>query len=802
MRRPLLLVCVCLFVSIAFVMQVFGPPPWNSEAAVSAGEEVTFYGQVYQKEYRVSYGEEFVILYLQFESVSKEANASYQELNQFANHFSVNYPKPKIIFEIRMSDLPETADGRSYVPRLGEEIFVRGKWQEFVHATNPGEFDLADYYAIEGIYGSIEEGEIVAGSGKYWRLQEWLFRLRQKLLKNLYTAFEPKEASILAKMLLGDGSGLDKEIRELYQDNGIVHILSISGLHISMLGMGVYYLLRRCRCTVKGAAVCGGILIIMYGMLTGFGVSVCRAIGMYLIHMLGEIWGKTYDMLTAMGVLAIVLLLGNPRLVYHSGYLLSFASVCGVGLLAPILRVSFEALRAKPYDSMVRKVCKKRAQQVLNSFIISLSVTLFTLPIQFFFYYKVPVYSVLLNLLVIPFMSVVMIIGFVVMIFPGLQFLCPIESMIFAWFEWLCKAFECLPGHTWVTGRPHMWKLLVYYLVLLLLICGNRYLKEWAAKKCERSMKVYVSGEVVKEEGRNYIRSILKLFCRKYFRELVISGVLMVMVVLVGSRSYRDTQVVFLDVGQGDCICVLTKSGECYLFDGGSSNKAGVGEKIIIPFLLYNGVAKVDGIFVSHPDEDHTNGLEQLLTEEVIKVERLIFPKVLEAKKEFADLLVAAEENVYVEFVSRGDVFQKDDFTLVCLHPYEGMQSESNTYSACYFLETEGITVLLTGDVEEEGESLLINELRGRGIGKVDVLKVAHHGSRYSTSEEFMRQVDAGLAVISCGKNNLYGHPHEETLERLGADGSVILTTPECGAVVVEIREGGIVVDWMREESE
>ncbi len=807
MRRPLLFLCVCLFVIIALGMQIFSPPPLNGIYAGRAGEELILSGQVYDKEYRENNGEEVLVLYLQSIHFQKEGITSYQK--SFQDFFSTNnYPKKKIRCELYMDNLESintyardesgAASGFDLL-RMGAWVTVRGVWSDFAYATNPGEFDLANYYGIEGICGNLKEAQVLDISRGYWPVRETLFRLRSRLVNHLYAAFPPKEASILAKMLLGENGGLDKEVRDLYQANGIVHILSISGLHISMLGMGLYRLLRKCRVPMKLAAVLGGILIILYGMLTGFGVSACRAIGMYLIHMLGEIWGKSYDMLTAMGVLCVTLLAENPRLVYHSGYLLSFSSVCGVGLLAPFLQGAgglytspvpeqngrlkswfFNIqnwLMVRPYDRKTIKWLKHKLVKIGGAFRVSLSVTLFTLPLQLFFFYKIPVYSVFLNLLVIPFVSVVMVIGFAVMIVPGLTFLCPVESLIFAWFEWLCRMFEKLPGHTLTVGRPDMWKILLYYALLLLLICFGRRL-------------------------------------RKCVQVVVPAALVLFMLLKTGSES----RITFLDVGQGDCICVQTAEGRCFLFDCGSSNKSNVGENILVPFLQYQGIDMVDGVFLSHPDTDHTNGVMALLQEENICVKNIYLPDVQEAKAAFKEMLEnpegmgsawSAEETGIAEgfskdrksgeglgngtfnlsYISAGMFLELPDIKITCLHPASDFQGEDNASSACYYLELEGVDILLTGDIEGVGEERLVQELEKQGIMSVDILKVAHHGSRNSTSEDFLSITHPRIAIISCGRNNWYGHPHQETLERLLAVDSFVLTTKECGAIMLDLDE-------------
>ncbi len=744
MRRPLLVVCICLFVSIALWTQLQNPPPWIGDATGWEGETVLLAGQVYEKEYRISYGEEILVLYLKSILYSTEADASYLQMKQALKKLSEINPTKNLICEINLSRLPEG----SFLPALGSEVFLRGEWQSMEHATNPGEFDAANYYVIEGVGARLKNAELLGVGKKGWPIREALYQLRLHLLKNLYAGFPQKEASILAKMLLGVDSGLDEAVRNLYQENGIVHILSISGLHITMLGMGLYRGLRRLSCPMSGAAVLGGLLIVGYGIMTGFGISACRAIGMYLIRMLGEILGRTYDMLTAMGVLAVIMLVDNPLLVYHSGFLLSFSSVCGVGLLSPLLQLSVEWFGKHSGEGQIVSRGKKLLQNTASGLSVSMAVTLFTLPIQLFFFYKIPIYSVLINLFVIPFMSVVMLVGFLVMLMPWFQFLSPLESGIFQWFEWLCNSFEELPGHTWIIGRPAMWQILFYYVVLMgIILAGKR------------------------------------------IHELLRSVMFIGLVLFMGLQVDTGLKITILDVGQGDCICVQTAQGRCFLFDGGSSSRQNVGEKVILPFLQQAGIDRIDAVFLSHPDTDHYNGILQLLESGEIPIGTLYLPKVGAASRADFEVILAAAENVEVQYAAKGDRWQLGELSLTCLHPSEGYEADSNSYSACYLLQKGGFSMLFTGDVEGQGEELLTAQLRQRGIQEVDVLKAAHHGSRYSTSEAFLQGLDMGLTVISCGRNNSYGHPHAETLERLETEKCEVMLTAEYGAVTIMIEK-------------
>lgn len=547
--------------------------------------------------------------------------------------------------------------------------------------------------------------------------------------------------------------------------------------------MGLYRLLRRCGCLIVPAAVAGGCVILLYGGMIGWGISAVRAIGMYLIRMLGEIWGRHYDMLTAMGVLAAGMVCRNPRLVYHCGFLLSFAAVAGMGVLYPALaKLLTEKKKGKRNYTGDRGKCRAQElgaalmTQLVQGLLASLSVTFATLPIQLYFFYQLPVYGMLLNLMVLPLMGLLLSGGLTLMVLPGTV---PVQwgvRGILALYEGLCRLAEQLPGRLWITGRPCRWQIAVYYL----LIAAAFFVLE------RRNQKGSQCGGAEPEKEKTFGRGGKR-------RQLTCGGslLLMAVAVLLLTRQWdRDFCLTVLDVGQGDCICVRSGQGHVYLFDGGSSSRSQAGEYVLIPYLKSQGISRVDGIFISHGDQDHINAVKELLADrEGIRLDILYLPRTAPV---LADDLaqmeeLACEAGCRVEYLSQGMGWQQGDFRLTCLWPTAGYAGESNAASACYLLEKGDFRVLLTGDVEGEGEQALIRYLQTLNVSSVDVLKVAHHGSRYSTSDTFLQTVRPRLALISAGRDNSYGHPHAELLERLESADCRILQTPESGAITVKI---------------
>lgn len=762
MRRPLFVVCLCLVVTTGLFAK-------REEWTFPDKPACIVTGRVYQKDTEYFYLDSIHSFY------SEHDAAALQQLIPYTDN---------LICE---------NDGETEV-LIGSTVRVAGTFDTFSRASNPGEFDMAEYYHSLGIGGKLRNVTILEQGEEYSRLQELLHQIRAYFKERLYYIFPEKEASVMCAMLLGDKKELDTDIKHLYQENGIVHILSISGLHITIIGMSVYGMLRKGGFPIWLAAICGGSILLLYGIMTGLSVSACRAIGMYLLRMLSEVVGRTYDMLTALGVMALVVVWSNPGYLYNAGFYLSFGAVLGIGVLYPALWWEKQENPVIMYEErywkqLVGKVAKKMGDGLKQSILSGLSVTLMTLPIQLWFYYEIPCYSVLINLFVIPFMSMVMICGLLAMLLPGLGILGTVDCLILQGYEIICHCFERLPFHKWNPGKPEWWQVLVYYLLLAGVL---------VVRKC---------WEYRRESNPNHRGRKGDMELRVFWLQLswlTISVITLALLIQINKK----TTVTFLDVGQGDCICMQLESGEVYLFDCGSSNRKQVGEYVLKPFLKYHGIRDIDAVFVSHPDADHCNGVLELLQSQRewgISVKQLVLPG-LEAvmlEEEFEELTAAVKQSendkeskkasgTRVTFLKTGDSWSVGENRFLCLHPPENCTlQDSNAYSQCFYIELSGgMNMLFTGDVEAEGEDMLLEELVQREIDHVTLLKVAHHGSKYSSETDLLKQVQPTVAVISCSENNSYGHPHGETLERLEAVESMILTTPEYGAITVEIDKG------------
>lgn len=904
-KRPLSVGCLVVVILICIVTSLSRKEPWSCPEL--EGQTVIVQGRVYQKEVKTQGGQDKTVVYLkqvsftgdnpvegqseEGQSVVQEEAAEGQLLVQkeaaerqllvqeeaaekqlFAQEKCAEKPADTKATENILCYLREGVPE----PEIGSLVILKGTLKNFQQPTNPGQFNAPFYYQILRISFRLNQAEIQVKSDRFYKIAEGLYQLRRKAGSKVDALLPEQEASVMKTMLLGEKGILDEEIKGLYQRNGIAHILAISGLHISMIGMGLYQLLRRAGLKIKLSAILASIIIVLYGMMTGFAVPAIRAIAMFLLQMLAQILGRTYDRITALAVAAVLVLVEQPLYLFHSGFQFSFLCVLGISLILPVL-------------GNVRKGKK------LFEGIALMAVTL---PVYLGVFYQIPIYSMFLNFIVLPMMSILMGAG-IVMILAA--FLCTPLAIPAAWlitgilmvYERLGLFTEKLPHHYWTPGCPAKWQLAVYVAVLIIIAALGRtkrkavlYQRDCIHKDCihrrggcakEILQEDPPCHEVLQYEMSQYERSqhgmaqynipryevsqyeipqyemqnkrIRRIACHggKWISTYGIPvgicwGFLLLGVVILTWRFRPELKVTFLDVGQGDCIFLQTENGASYLTDGGSSSVSKVGKYRMIPFLKYQGASQIKAVFVSHADSDHYNGIAELLEQaelEGIRVENLVLTDIAdECRSEGYEELVelAGQNGITVQLLHEGQQLQDGELLFQCLHPSKGYRAEDLNETSMVLLVTyREFSMLLTGDVQGAGEEHLTQELQdwkepgvtqmqdvirisgeeesmeeqsiederieeqieekrpqnkmwaNHAETELTILKVAHHGSKNSTSEEFLKAANPKLAIISCGKGNRYGHPHEETLERLDKVDVPWFCTKDYGAITVTV---------------
>ena len=936
-KRPLSVGCLVVVILICIVTSLSRKEPWSCPEL--EGQTVIVQGRVYQKEVKTQGGQDKTVVYLKQVSftgdnpvegqsvvqeeategqllVQKEAAEKQLLVQEEAAERQLlvqekaaerqllvqeEAAEKQLLVQGKCAEKPADTKATENIlcylregvpePEIGSLVILKGTLKNFQQPTNPGQFNAPFYYQILRISFRLNQAEIQVKSDRFYKIAEGLYQLRRKAGSKVDALLPEQEASVMKTMLLGEKGILDEEIKGLYQRNGIAHILAISGLHISMIGMGLYQLLRRAGLKIKLSAILASMIIVLYGMMTGFAVSAIRAIAMFLLQMLAQILGRTYDRITALAVAAVLVLVEQPLYLFHSGFQFSFLCVLGISLILPVL-------------GNVRKG-KKLFEGV--------ALMAVTLPVYLGVFYQIPVYSMFLNFIVLPMMSILMGAG-IVMILAA--FLCTPLAIPAAWlitgilmvYERLGLFTEQLPYHYWTPGCPAKWQLAVYVAVLIIIAalgrtkrkavlyqkdcihrrggCAKGILQEdppchevlqYEMSQYERSQHGMAQYNIPRYEVSQYEipqyemqnKRIRRIACHggkwisTYGIPVGICWVFLLLGVVILTWRFRpELKVTFLDVGQGDCIFLQTENGDSYLTDGGSSSVSKVGKYRMIPFLKYQGASQIKAVFVSHADSDHYNGIAELLEQaelEGIRVENLVLTDIAdECRSEGYEELVelAGQNGITVQLLHEGQQLQDGELLFQCLHPSKGYRAEDLNETSMVLLVTyREFSMLLTGDVQGAGEEHLTQELQDwkePGVTQMQdvirisgeeesmeeesmeeesieeqsieeesieeqsiederieeqieekrpqnkmganhteteltILKVAHHGSKNSTSEEFLKAANPKLAIISCGEGNRYGHPHEETLERLDKVDVPWFCTKDYGAITVTV---------------
>ena len=638
----------------------------------------------------------------------------------------------------------------------GMQIFVKGILKEVEGPTNPGGFDSSQYYACRHIYYFMKKAVLLKKTSTYSSYHQAMLMVKEKCRQILENT-AGKDAPVFEAIVLGEKTGLDSEIRMRYQLAGIVHILAISGLHISILGMGLYKLMKRVGFGIWPAGIFSLAVMLQYGMMTGGSVSTLRAVTMFLIAMGARITGRIYDMPSAVSVTAMMILAESPAYLLDSGFLLSFGCVLGICVASERICALAGA--------------KRKGTKV---FCESVALWLVTLPVMLKFFGEASLAGLVLNLAVLPSVGVVlaggvaaMILGFVsiptgrVMIFPA-------RVLLFL-YERLCELAGRSRWCTWIGGEPEIWQITIYYAILVAVLLIGQYIKESDQTKISRKQHILrISGIVL------LILSILTL----------------------GKQSFRYSfknqtlQITCLDVGQGDGILIRTPDNKHYLIDGGSSSQSELGRYCLLPALKSMGISCLDGIFISHTDKDHLSGVQELLEYmekglTTIRAAYLVLPGWTEPPEAWTDLASAAQKaGIKTVTGNAGNIIRFGAAAFEILWPESTARGKDVNEEAMVMELTYGdFRMLFTGDIGADTEKKLLS---AGCLNDIDCLKVGHHGSGYSSSEEFLKKVKPELSIISCSSTNTYGHPSPETVKRLKDCGSQIEYTMKNGAIILE----------------
>ena len=611
--------------------------------------------------------------------------------------------------------------------------------------------------------------------GKNKNLWIWIQNRRYLLGKVLDNSLSTENAALHKAIILGLMGGINQEMRDAFSTTGLAHILSISGTHFGLLAFMIFKFiklivkclpensLRRMTLHISPSQVAVLItlpLLVFYALLSGMSTPAVRSLIMIFIYMLAMFLGRRDQWLNSLAIAAFIILLYKPSALFDISFQLSFMAVLTIGYVAERrAEERGQETVGSRQDAVVSSQDKADEQPVKRIFdktkaaiFMTIAAVLGTAPIVALVFKQFPLISPVTNLIITPFICFVILpLGFIASFSALLFHMTSIPfngliDMVTHFSLQIIKVFSRIPYSNLHIPNPSF--------VMIILYCF----------------------------------SLIFLLKSSYRRVVRITPLVFIICIYLITPSFRGNKlnITFLDIGQGDSSVVELPDEKVMLIDGGMY-EPDMGRAVIAPYLWSKGVRSIDYLVLTHPHPDHYGGLIYVMENFKIGEVWLNGRTTAEAEKFFQKI---KEKNIFYRALRRGDVLEADKYKIYVFHPYDeffadskrGAFSNENSGSMVLKYESDEASVLFTGDIETEAEESLIP--LGKWL-RSDIMKVPHHGGRTSSSAGFIKAVDPQAAVISLGKNNSYGHPHTETIERYISAGVRIYRTDIDGAITI-----------------
>jgi len=630
----------------------------------------------------------------------------------------------------------------------GDILKIKGKLEKPIGRKNFGEFDYELYLARERIFAFLniwaekdiqKIGEENSNFFTYFSLL-----IRNKIKKIIEQTLQKPYNYLLLGMMLGEKGLIPPEIKEIFAEAGIMHILAVSGLHVGIIAAALFFLLNFLKLPKKLKFTILILFLIIYASITGYQPSVLRATIMFALLIGGKLINRNRNLFLSLFFAAFLILLLNPLVLYDAGFLLSFMVTFFLIYLSPLLQEQFSKVLVWIKDPLS----------------ISIASWIGIFPLSAYFFNKVSIISIVVNIFIVPLTGIALILGFITFFIglvsiPLAYLIANINFIVLKMILLISKYFSLLPFSFIYTAQPAIFVIFLYYLLIFLAI--EIFYKNIFPPKIKIKATI-----------------------------LILSAVLVVIIVQVFS-PLDNLKVNFINVGEGDCILIEAPKKYNILIDGGGTplSTFDVGGKVVIPYLRRKGINKINLLILTHPDLDHLEGLLAVLRE--FKVDMALDSGLICDVSEYREFIsIIKEKNIPYYQAKAGDNFVfSNNLEMLLLNPIHTSnlynESDFNNASIVIKLFYKNTDFLFTGDIEEAAEKKL---LVWQNILKSDVLKVAHHGSSSSSSLEFLEKVNPLIAVISVGKNN-FGHPSEKIIERLKDKNIAVYRTDQNGTVII-----------------
>lgn len=624
-----------------------------------------------------------------------------------------------------------------YIPKdvekleYGSIIKINAQYTEATRDRNYGGFNYKTYLRTKKIYGifNVEDVEIVKNGS-----DNIIIKLRKYIKSKLREKLKKENSELAISLIVGDRLHISSEVEDNFKKANLMHMLAISGAHFSYVILIATFISNRFQHKRLGQLI-QIIAIIFFMNLTGNTASVVRAGIMSILLIGSSICKRQNDSLNNIAISAIIQIINNPYIIFDSGFMLSYSGVLGIILFY-----------------------KKISEHIhFKSIALTISANIFIIPIMIYNFHTISGSFIISNICASWLLGIIIILEFISLCIP-IKLLYMILDLLIMMLRKIAEICANIPFAQMYVPRYAIFFVIIIY---ILIFCR-------------------------------------KLKCRKYVYSFLTIGVSILLIVNFTDVYQDRMRINFIDVGQGDS-CLIRYKGTNIMIDSGGSlskNKDGksydIGENVLNNYLLNRGITRLDYIMASHFDEDHSQGFVFLLKN--MKVKNVIISEQYKTSSIYEQFKqICKKQNIQIIYVRSGDEIRIKDLAFKILHPKskENQISENplNNNAIVCMVKYKNRRILFTGDIEKVAENEMVKEYTN-GL-KADILKVGHHGSKTSTTKEFLDLINPSVALIGVGQNNKFGHPNEDVIKRLEEKNIQIYRTDEMGEISIIIDKNG-----------
>ena len=643
---------------------------------------------------------------------------------------------------------------------------------------NYGGYDYSLYLKTQNIYGTFDGSQIeLKSKNKGSFIQKGIISFKEYIKGILKENLGEDEAELCIGLVIGDRTNLAEDIQEDFKTSNLTHMLAVSGSHFVYIILAVTYINKFLKRKRLGQILML-IVIILFMNLTGNTGSVVRSGIMVSLGIIASIIHRKSDIWNNMAIAMLIQIILNPYIIFDVGVQLSYGGVIGI--------VAFN----KVVTNFIEKLSNKINNYIKESISVTISANIVIIPIMMYTFNTISLSFVISNLLAGAILGIIVLYAFaLILLYMVLHnFISPlfiILNLMLKILIYIAHICSLIPFSKIYVVTPKIGLMILFYVFLYLLVKkqdSNAIISLFSVKKFSfikpKSDKINLNSEILSKKAIAFFTIVI----------IILNFIYPVL------TSKRDNlEINFIDVGQGDSTLIRV-SNKTILIDGGGSSYGetfDVGEQTLFPYLLDRGINTIDYVIVSHFDSDHCQGLNFIM--ENMKVKNAIISDLGQESNEYNTFLsLAKKQNTNLVYVKMGDIIKIGKATIKILFPDNEpiTDNEKNNNAMVFKFLWKNISILFTGDIEEKAENKILN-LYSDNLEelKSTILKVAHHGSKTSTTKEFLEAVKPQIALIGVGENNNFGHPNSGVIERLESIGCEIYRTDKYGEISIKFNK-------------